>query len=142
MRVAIAAIIGWAVLTLYRMYIASKAREQAHRERLAMIDKGLVPPPESDPRQFERMMDWHPSSAGSPDRGSRSLRTGLLTIATGIGLALMNYFQASDAAGARQGLGIGAFLVLIGIAFLVNAMFEARSTRDQQPRTPTDPSRS
>lgn len=134
MWVAIAAITGWALLTLYRMYQAGQARDRLHRERLAMIDKGLVPPPESDPRQFERMMDWHPSSAGSRDRGSRSLRTGLLTIATGIGLALMNYLQAGDALDARRGLGVGALLAVIGIAFLVNAMFEARSRRsDPQP---------
>ena len=132
MEVAIAAITGWALITLYRVYVAGKAREQTHRERLAMIEKGLVPPPESDPRQFERMMDWHPSAAGSADRGARSLRTGLIIVATGIGLALMRYLQAGDAVCARAGLGIGAFLVLIGSAFLLNAMFEARARQSDQ----------
>jgi len=131
MWVAIAAITGWALITLYRMHLAGQARDRLHRERLAMIDKGLVPPPESDPQQFERMMDWHPSAAGSPDRVSRSLRSGLLTLATGIGLALMNYFQAGDS---RQGLGAGVLLILIGIAFLVNAMFEGRA-KQSQPRS-------
>jgi hypothetical protein len=127
MWVAIAAITGWALITLYRMHLAGQARDRLHRERLAMIEKGLVPPPESDPGQFERMMDWHPSAAGS--RGPRSLRTGLIIVATGIGLGLMNYLQASNASAARSGLGIAAFLVVLGIAFLVHAMFEARSTQ-------------
>ena len=29
-------------------------REMEHRERLAMIDRGLIPPPEVDPDGFER----------------------------------------------------------------------------------------
>ena len=128
MWVAIAAITGWALITLYRMHLAGQARDRLHRERLAMIEKGLVPPPESDPGQFERMMDWHPSSAGSPDRVSRSIRSGLLVIATGIGLVLMNYLQSGDV---RRGLGIGAFLVVIGVAFLLNAVFEARAKQSQ-----------
>jgi len=135
--IPLAAITGWALITLYRMHIASKARELVHRERLAMIERGLVPPPEADPRQFERMMDWHPSAAGAPDRGARSLRTGLILIAVGIGLALMRYLQAGDALNARGGLGVGVFLVVIGIAFLLNAMFEARS-RQSQPRAPQE----
>ena len=141
MWVAIAAITGWALITLYRMHLAGQARDKLHRERLAMIDKGLVPPPEADPKQFERMMDWHPGSAGSHDRGARGLRTGLIIMATGIGLALMNYLQASDAQDARGGFGAGAFLVVIGIAFVVNAMFEARSSRNQESRTPIDAGR-
>ena len=133
--IPLAAITGWAVITLYRMHVAGKAREHLHRERLAMIEKGLVPPPESDPRQFERMMDWHPSAAGPPDRGARSLRTGLILIAVGIGLALMRYLQAGDALNARGGLGVGAFLVVLGIAFLLNAVFEARAKQaDPQHR--------
>ena len=102
-----------------------------------MIEKGLVPPPESDPRQFERMMDWHPNVAGSADRGARSLRTGLIIVATGIGLALMRYLQADDALGTREGLGVGALLVLIGSAFLLNAMFEARA-RQSDPQPPEE----
>jgi len=137
MWIAIAAITGWALITLYRMHLAGQARERLHRERVAMIEKGLVPPPESYPGQFERMMDWHPSAGGSPDRGARSLRTGLIIIATGIGLGLMNYLQAGDALDARRGFGIGAFLVVLGIAFLLNAMFEARA-KQSQPQSPQE----
>ena len=31
-----------------------RIREMEHRERLAMIDRGLVPPPEVDPVRFEQ----------------------------------------------------------------------------------------
>ena len=135
MWVAIAAITGWAVLTLYRMHVAGRAREQAHRERLAMIEKGLVPPPEADPGQFERMMDWHPSRPWEPDRYRDSLRTGIILIGVGVGLATMLYLM--NAGGA---MGVGALLIVMGAAFLVIAMFEVRSPREQGPRTPTDAS--
>jgi hypothetical protein len=131
--IPLAAITGWAVITLYRMHVAGKAREHLHRERLAMIEKGVVPPPEADPKQFERMMDWHPSAAGGYDRGAGSLRTGLILVAVGIGIALMRYLQAGDVFAGR-GLGAGVFLVVLGIAFLVNAMFEARAKQSPQEK--------
>jgi len=132
MWVAIAAITGWAVITLYRMYIASKAREQVHRERLAMIERGLVPPPEADPEKFERMIA-HPSERGRWDRGRHSRRTGVLLVAVGIGLGFTNYFGTNDPLRVGRSLGIAALLALIGIAFLVNAMFDARSRSGSQP---------
>ena len=127
MWVAIAAITGWALITLYRIHIAGRTREHLHRERLAMIERGLVPPPEADPQTFERIM----GAMRRPDRGAHSLRVGLLVVATGIGLAIMGYLGTIRDSG---GVGTGAFLVLIGIAFLVNSIFEARAKRsDQQP---------
>ena len=133
MWVAIAAITGWAVLTLYRMHVASKARELVHRERLAMIERGLVPPPETDPGQFERMMDWHPSH-GTEMRADHSRRVGILLVALGVGFGVMMYFLNDDI---RRGVGIGALLFLIGVAFLVNAMFEARA-KQSQPQPPQE----
>ena len=41
------------VLTLSR----ARVRELEVRERIAMIERGLVPPPEVDPRGFDRAMD-------------------------------------------------------------------------------------
>jgi hypothetical protein len=138
MLVAIAAITGWALITLYRMNIAAQAREHVHRERLAMIERGLVPPPEADPGQFERMMDWHPSR-GTEMRADHSRRVGIILVALSIGFGVMMYFLNDDI---RRGVGVGALLFLIGVAFLVNAMFEARSARNQPPPTPPGTSRS
>lgn len=128
--VAIAALTGWALITIYRMHVAGKAREQVHRERLAMIEKGLVPPPEADPAQFERMMDWHPSR--SHDRVGGSRRTGIILIGVGVGLAAMFSIM-----GTGKPVGVGALLVLMGVAFLVNAMFEARA-KPSQPQSPQE----
>src|SRR2546423_605882 len=126
--VAIVAIGAWASMMFYRMYLVGKTRDHAHRERLAMIERGLVPPAESDPKQFERMTDWDGSFSGNA--GARSRRTGIILIGVGLGLSAMFYVM-----GITRAIGSGAFLVIMGLAFLVSSMFEARSPRDQPPRT-------
>ena len=74
---------------------------------------------------FERMMDWHPSR--SLDRSGHSRRKGLLLMGIGAGLAAMFYIQ-----GDTRTVGIGALVFLMGVAFFVNAMLEARSPRPDQ----------
>ena len=123
--IPVVAITGWAAIVLYRIYIAGRAREHMHRERMAMIERGLVPGAEADPEKFERMMDWHPSR--SLDRSGHSRRKGLLLMGIGAGLAAMFYIQ-----GDTRTVGIGALVFLMGVAFFVNAMFEARSPRPDQ----------
>ena len=44
-------------------------RELAHRERMAMIERGLVPAPESDPVLFEAATGPGPEAAPGPKRG-------------------------------------------------------------------------
>jgi hypothetical protein len=119
-------------MVLYRMHLAGRSREHLHRERLAMIEKGLVPSPESDPQQFERMMDWHPSRTFEP-RARNSRRTGIIVLAVGLGLSVQGYFGRGNA-----GATAGVLLIFIGLAFLAVAMFEAQPPHDQPPRTPTD----
>ena len=128
--VPVAAILGWVLITLYRMYLVGRAREHAHQQRMTMIEKGLVPPPETDPQMFERMTDWHPSG-GVSGPGARQRRSGITLIGVGVGLLAMFYIV-----GAGRAWGVGVFLIVLGLAFLVNATLEARSPRDQQPRTP------
>src|SRR5436305_15094928 len=66
----------------------ARVRELEIRERIAMIEKGLMPPPEVDPRGFDRAMDrydriqWTTSAA-------RHRRAGTVLLGFGIGLFLM-----------------------------------------------------
>jgi hypothetical protein len=95
--------------------------EMAHRERMAMIEKGMVPSPETNP--------GHPAwSAGSGPHvklgpvlhdiqsSQRSLTLGIVIVA--IGLGFMSVIgvaaQAPD-----QALGLGGAIVVVGIAFIV-----------------------
>ena len=122
--IPVVAITAWAVMMVYRMHIAGRMREQAHRERLAMIEKGLVPPPDTDSKRLDAMMDWHPSTVLGSSQAEHSRRTGITLIGVGVGLSLMLYVL-----GTGRVSGAGVLLVVLGIAFLVNAIFETRSER-------------
>jgi purine-cytosine permease-like protein len=116
------AIAAWAAMMLYRFYLVGRAREHAHRERMALIERGLVPPPETDPQQFERMTDWHPSG-GVAGPAARHRRSGITLIGVGAGMLLMFYVPGVGHIGSW---GVGAFLIVLGVAFLVNSMLDAR----------------
>lgn len=130
--IPIVAIIGGISIAIAAIVSATRLREARIRERIAMIEKGLVPPPEVDPAGFDRAMNRHERSGyGGPARGLR--RTGILVV--GVGLALM--FLISVAGGTvREGVGVGGFLVIVGLAFLVNSLFEPHVRNTSVPPGP------
>jgi predicted phage tail protein len=112
-------------------------REMEHRERLAMIERGLVPPPELDPGAFERKFaaTRTPESPGA----TRARSGGVIMIS--LGLALM--FMLSFAAGAPGvGIGIGGAFALLGAGFFVNSLLMSRSGIHRPPiANPIEPGR-
>lgn len=127
-------ICGVAVL-LMAMVNRRKMLEMKHRERLAMIERGMLPPPEVDPNGFERRaLGMRP-----PSRSSVRFRSaGVLMI--GVGLALMLLISyAGDSP--EPGIGVGGAFAVVGAALLLNGLFSAR---DEEPgvenaATPTPP---
>ncbi|HXW08825.1 MAG TPA: DUF6249 domain-containing protein [Vicinamibacterales bacterium] len=123
------------------MYSRRQFREMEHRERLAMIERGLVPPPERDPESFERQSGVSRPPASTASTRSRSV--GIIMI--GLGLAFM--VLVSFAAGAPEaGVGIGGAFAVLGAAFVFNAALMARqnpydsfSRGYQLRRTPEPP---
>lgn len=110
---------GVAVL-LTAMVNRRKLLEMKHRERLAMIERGLVPSPEMDPNGFERRgFETRPPSTGSV----RFRTAGVMLIGLGLGLMFLIGF-AGNAPGVA--IGLGGALALVGVAFVLNAMFSAR----------------
>ncbi len=126
--VPLLAIGGWVAMVLYRMHLTGRAREQMHRERLAMIEKGIAPTPEADPRQFERMMDWHPSRSWGFDRSRHNRRTGILLVFVGAALGAAGYLS-----GGRSSFSVMALLVVLGLGFLVLSMTDTGSPRNDPP---------
>jgi hypothetical protein len=112
-----------------------KLREMEYRERLAMIERGLVPPPELDPGGFERGARLPPESRGAV----RTRTAGVLLVGLGLSLMLLISFVG----GATEvGIGIGGAFALMGGAFLFNSMLLSRQSTDQRvpassPRRPT-----
>jgi hypothetical protein len=105
----------------------ARVRELEIRERIAMIEKGLVPPPEVDPRGFDRAMTRYDRAQWTTSAG-RHRRAGITLIGVGVGLMVLIGLSGSP----DEGFAVGGFLCVLGIAFLVNSMFELR----HQPPTP------
>lgn len=115
--VPVAAISGWAFITLFRLYLVGRTREHAHRERMAMIERGVTPPAET----AAAAIDWRGGVSSNP--ASRHRRAGIILIGVGVGLAVMLTVIGT---GVRS-MGASAFLIVLGLAFLLVAIVEARS---------------
>jgi hypothetical protein len=121
-------IIVFASLGVLWMAMANRraVREMEHRERLAMIQRGLLPAPESDPLGFEEAID---AFSGTGLRSERWRTAGTLTIGLGIALMILLTFSAGEFS---VGLGVGGAFVALGAAIVFNGITLSRS---QRPRS-------
>jgi hypothetical protein len=88
-------------------------REMEHRERIALIQSGIVPAPEADPLAFETHLESPGSTLSRKDRWRTA---GTLTIGFGMALLVLLSFTGNTDIGFAVG---GAFIVLGG-SFLLN----------------------
>jgi hypothetical protein len=115
------------ILTLSK----ARVRELEVRERIALIERGLVPPPEVDPRGFDRAM--HRYERTYSRSSGRHRRAGVVLIGIGLGLVML----ISVAGGAiNEGIGVGGFFVIMGLAFFINGLFD-HPADDYQPQRPS-----
>lgn len=113
--------IGFVAVMWMAIQSERRIREMEHRERLAMIERGLIPSPELEALLFDRGARWLLS-------GTRSRSLGVILIGIGLGLILLLAF----AGGAPEsGIGIGGALAVLGAAFYVNGYLSTR----QAPRS-------
>jgi hypothetical protein len=109
-------VIGGVVLILAALRYRLQVRELRHKERLAMIDRGMTPPPENEPQVLGGLKQ-------------RSLSFGIVVV--GLGVALM--FVIGIAGGALDtGIGIGGAVAILGVAFIVRSIY-APSPRSWPP---------
>ena len=111
---------GVAVLWM-AMQSRRRIREMEHRERLAMIERGLIPPPELDPGLFERRSGLTPRLETQASARSRSF--GVIMIGLGLGLMLLISFASGEPS---MGFGLGGAVMVLGAAFYVNSILSAR----------------
>jgi hypothetical protein len=109
------------------MWLDGKKRQLRHIERMAMIEKGIAPPALLDGAE----------NGGRSDRGRRGQRrSGVFMICMGIGLTLMFALMHGDW---RQAW-IGAFIVMFGLAALINAWLDGRdNARSNNPERSNEP---
>ena len=136
-------ILGGVALLITAMNNRRRLIEIAHRERVAMIERGLVPAPEIDPAGFEAGAGLASRRRGAPT-GERYRTGGVILIGLGLSLMVLLTFAAGAA---DIGLGVGGGFAVLGGASLLNYFLMARREIDsidarwQIPvsRTPTDP---
>jgi hypothetical protein len=144
--IPISAILGVFAYGIVRSVSYARVREMEVRERIALIERGLVPPPEKDPNGFERAMnrydrardlhhdrDWDHLGRRSP---ARYRSAGITLIGVGFGLMLLIGVAGGNPS---SGVGVGGFVVILGLAFLLNSLFRAPLEVGPPPR-PEKPS--
>jgi uncharacterized protein DUF6249 len=121
--IPITAIIGAFAFVIVKTLVRARVRELEIRERIAMIERGLVPAPEVDPRGFDRAMGRF--ERREYRRGSgRHRRAGVTLMGVGFGLMVLIAFTSNETSVA---IGVGGFLVVIGIAFFINSLIDGGS---------------
>ena len=120
--IPVTAIIGAFVYVIIKTLAQSRVRELEIRERIAMIERGMVPAPEVDPRGFDRAMSRldrqdYVRHAG----GGRHKRAGVTMMGVGFGLMVLIAFTSGEESIA---IGVGGFLVVVGLAFFVNSFID------------------
>ena len=125
--IPIVAIIGGFAVAIANIVARARMRELKMRERIAMIEKGLVPPPEVDPAGFDRAVAF---SDRARYRRDRHRRGGITFIGVGLGVMTMLAVSAGDL---RRGLGVGAFFVIFGLAMLVNSWLDGPGRHESAP---------
>ena len=139
--ISVVAIVCGCVVAIVATIARNQVRTLEIRERIAMIEKGLVPPPEVDPTGFDREMNRYDKRAMSrhdQDGSFRHRRVGIILIGIGFGLIVLIAVSGDSL---REGLGVGGFFVALGLAFLVNAAFEpfSASAAARPPVPPSQP---
>jgi hypothetical protein len=107
-----------------------RLRELAHKERLAMIERGLAPPPEVDPARFEQAMGQQPWDAEVASRAARYRRMGVSVMGLGAGLFMMIAFAGQAPS---MAFGVGGALFVLGIALYINSHLEMRNIPPRSP---------
>jgi hypothetical protein len=91
-----------------------RMRELAIKERISLIEKGLVPSPEADPARFEAFVGLR---RPVNKVGSRFQSAGILIMGVGIALVFMIGFAGQNPTVA---FGVGGGLAVLGLAAFIN----------------------
>jgi hypothetical protein len=114
--IPLTAMLGAFVYLIVRTTARSRIRELEIRERIAMIERGLVPAPEVDPRGFERAMAQH-QTVLMRKGPTRSRSAGVIFMGMGAALMFLIGFAGGEPGVA---IGVGGALAVIGLAFVIN----------------------
>jgi len=125
MLIPVIAIVGGLIIAGLAIHHKARLKELAYRERIAMIEKGLVPPPESDPAKFDRAWESLATRWSDPAvLAARHRAAGIITIGAGLAVMVLLYFVTGED---RLAFGVGGATTLLGLTFIVNSFLVGRS---------------
>ena len=128
MIIPVIAIIGGLAIAALAIHHKAKLKELAYRERIAMIEKGLVPSPETDPARFDRALGNVVVPTDPAVAYARHRAAGIITIGAGLAVMMILYFVANND---RVALGVGGAIILLGLAFIVTSVLVGTSKSTQ-----------
>jgi hypothetical protein len=128
----LALLVSGVVVIFAALRYRTRQRELLHQERLAMIEKGMMPPPELTPFELVRGSSARLSARPVHDK---SLSIGIIIV--GLGLGFMSLIGIAAAA-PEVGIGLGGAIVILGGAFIVRALV-ARTGEPAGPAIPPGP---
>jgi hypothetical protein len=121
------AVIGGVLVVIAGMRHRARILEMAHRERLAMIERGLTPP--VDVVQAYRDQ---PSA-----RGRRLLSAGIVVVGLGLALGMLIAFASREE---EIAVGVGGAIAVMGAAFIATALvIRSMSGPEQGPPAVSTP---
>ena len=131
--ILLSVVVGGIGLIAYSLVARHRLRELLLRERIAMIEKGLVPPPEVDPEWFEHLTGMRRVTS---TRGARYRTAGVMVTGFGVGLMMLIGFAAEAP---ETAIGIGGGFTVLGIALIVNGWMISRDLPADTLTRPTPP---
>ena len=111
-------ILAGAAIIVSGMRYRSRAMEMAHRERLAMIERGMSPPAELGAAYQDRQRV----------RGGRYMSLGIVIIGLGFALALLIGFASREG---EVAIGVGGAVIAIGLALVATSIVVHGPARDK-----------
>lgn len=122
-------IIAWAIVMLGGMWQANQKELQKHRERLAMIEKGLPLPPEpaaGSPMQSLMGVGRNESPEERERKGLEAVRfVGMVTIGVGVGF----FFLLVVLDEWKGAVAVGGLLEIVGATLILATMRALRVRR-------------
>ena len=131
-------LVGLFILAAFWISRRARMRELTHRERLALIEKGLIPPAELYPGGPE-LLPGHaaaPGAAAFSRTASRFRSAGIMLVGLGAAVACVIALAASQT---QVGIGIGGAIAAIGAAMIVNGILGVREAQPAPASRPEPP---